>query len=246
MNCGAYDTVRTTNKRIMALFEKPFVLSIGPQRAGADMIYTYLKNRGDVCLPADAKEIFFFDRHYLRGVEFYQSNFTPTPMHKIIAEITTTSFDCPDTPARVFDICGGDVTLLCPLRHPISRSYAVYKDYLDYKIVTGDIEHAIDETPQILYASRYADHLERWFNVFGQDKIKILFAEDAMENKEAYFKKLCDSVGLTFNPAMMNDVKINPPEKDADQETLKCLQHRLRGEISKLENLLGKTITAWK
>ena len=228
-----------------ALFEKPFVLSIGPQRAGADLVYHYYQTRDDVCLPFDAREIFFFDRHYLRGVEFYKSHFTPQKQHKIIAEITTTLFDFPEAPGRIYDIFGDDVTLICPLRDPVTRSYAVYKDYKEYGIVNGPIQSAVDEAPQILYASRYADHLQHWLDVFGRGKIQFLFYEDALNDPQNYYEKLCVMTGIAYK---MPTKDITAPAEKAqnDQDILQWLSQRLNHEIEKLEDLLGGSIAAWK
>ncbi len=82
-------------------FDKNFALSIGPQRAGARWIDRYLRGRGDVCLPTHVKEIFYFDRHFERGPEFYFGHFRYLPQHKIGVEVTTTAFDHPEAPARV-------------------------------------------------------------------------------------------------------------------------------------------------
>lgn len=245
-----------------SLFEKPFALFMGPQRAGANVIYDALELREDVCLPVGVKETFFFDRHYHRGVGFYANHFPVRHQHRLIAEVTTTVFDHPDSPKRVHEIFGRDVKLICPLRNPVERSCAVYEDYCSYGIVKGSIEEAVEQAPQILFASRYADHLERWMDIFGTDSVHIMLYEDAAKDEDAYLHQLMQVLGLgdhvkvqakNLKHHIQNIVeKVTPSsffekkKKSTDKETHLWLQHRLLPEVLKLENLLGRTFPAWK
>lgn len=182
----------------MSVFSKPFTLFMGPQRSGTSWVDRYLRSRGDICLPSEVKEIFFFDRHFQRGADFYKSHFTVKPRHELIAEVTTTAFDAVEAPRRVFDLMGVDVNLICPLRHPVVRSYSLYKHYLSYGFVTGSIKEATQEAPQILMSSHYAQHLERWFECFGQKNISFLYQEDMQSNLDRYVRKLCDAMALKY------------------------------------------------
>lgn len=183
------------------LFDRPFALSMGPQRTGTSWIDRYLRERGDVCLPNDVKEIFFFDRHFQRGPDFYTSHFKPTEEHKLMMEVSTTAFDSVQAPQNVKDFFGNDVVLLCPLRHPVARSYSLYQHFRRYGMVNGDLRKAVELMPNILTSGHYADHLLRWFDVFGQDKINIVFKEDLEADHEAFLKNVCDVLGLDYIPA---------------------------------------------
>jgi len=183
------------------LFEKPFALLIGPQRSGTTWVDRYLRSRGDICLPEAVKEIFFFDRHFDRGLDYYRGHFAPKPDHKMIMEITATSFDHSDAPQRIYDSCGDNIRLVCPLRHPIIRSYSLYLHYLRYGIVTGTLQEAIEQEPQIITSSFYADHLRGWFDQFGQDKVHIIFQEDLEHNQEKFIHSLCDALGIEYQAA---------------------------------------------
>ncbi len=245
-----------------SIFGKPFALSMGPQRVGSDLLYAYLQNRPDVCLPFDVKETFFFDRHYHRGIEFYEEHFNVQGHHALVAEVTTTLFDNADAPQRVFELFGADIKFICPLRDPVERSYAVYRDYLKYGIVKGSIEEAVEQAPQILYASRYADHLENWFKVFKGDAFEVQFYEDVQEDENAYFDNIRAFLGLSVHEIMpkkgikemasfmmqkiISKGASAPTQKDSEQKAKIWLAQRLLPEVLKLENLLGRTLPAWK
>ncbi len=173
---------------------------MGPQRAGTSWLDRYLRERGDVGLPNDVKEVFFFDRHYERGQEFYAAHFEDNPAHKFLMEISTTSFDYPEAPARVLATLGKDVTLLCPLRNPVVRSYSLYLHYLRYGIVHGTLQDACEQNPQILSSSRYAEHIRRWYDFFGEDKVHVVFQEELELDQDKYIKRVCDILNIPFAP----------------------------------------------
>ncbi len=237
------------------LFDKPVALTIGPQGCGVPWIYDYMEARGDVCLPATAREIFYFDRHYQRGPEFYAEHFKPEPKHKIIMELTTTAFDNPEAPDQVFKLLGADVKLICPLRHPVERSKAVYADYARYGLVRGGIEKAVEEVPQILYASRYAERLEPWFVQFGRENIHIVFYETLESDPDAFAAEFCALAGLDFMPPRPKNIwqrftgLIKPlPEEVSllSSREEKWLGARLAQEIPLLEKHLNQPLNGWK
>jgi hypothetical protein len=176
----------------------PFVLSMGPQKAGTSWLDRYMRMRGDICLPRDVKEIFYFDRYYGRGADFYRGHFYPAASHRYMMEVSTTLFDAPEAARRVHDSVGRDVVLLCPLRHPVMRSYSLYKHYRRYGLVSGDLREACERYPQILESSDYAHHLERRFTLFGEDAVTILFQEDMESSSDAYIHRVCRILDLPY------------------------------------------------
>lgn len=244
--------------------EFTFGLSIGPQRCGTDYLRQYFKQRDDVCLPADAQEIFYFDRHFQRGSEFYFSHFHPRDTNHMLLELTTTAFDHADAPARVYSLMGENVRLICPLRHPVDRSLAVYQDYLKYGLVHGPIDQVAETMPQILFASRYSDHLKRWFEAFDPSQFTFLFYEQAQQDRSAFLSTACQGLGLDFhdisglapegrfkNPVISGLKSIgkmfSPAPKDVTQnkQIRDWLTERLDDEHEKLEALLGMEISWW-
>lgn len=176
----------------------PFALCIGPQRAGTTWIYRYLASRGDVCLPEDVKEIFYFDRNFDRGEDFYLDHFQPTEDHKIAMEVTATSFDHPEAPKRVFDMFGKDIRLVCPLRHPVVRAYSLYLHYLRYGIATGTLQEAVKQVPQILTSCHYEEHLKRWYEFFDPQNISFIYQEELEINQFEFVRHLCNGFSIPF------------------------------------------------
>lgn len=182
------------------IFPVPFALLMGPQRSGTTWVDRYLRSRGDICLPDEVKEVFFFDRNFDRGINFYKDHFNSLPSHILAMEITATSFDHPEAPKRVYDIFGKNIRLVCPLRHPVIRSYSLYLHYLRYGIVSGTLEEAVEQVPQILESSYYSQHLKRWFDIFGKENITILYQEELEKDQQGFVRHLCEGLGIHHVP----------------------------------------------
>lgn len=181
-------------------FPVPFCLFIGPQRSGTSWLYRYFVERGDICLPLEVKEIFFFDKQYHKGDEFYRSHFDVKPEHKLAMEITTTSFNNAQARQNIYEYFGKDVRLVCPLRHPVMRSYSLYRHYQRYGMVHKPLSRAIEECPEIITSSHYADHIKEWVELFGRDNIQFTFQEHLAQDQEGYIRTICDEIGLPYKP----------------------------------------------
>ncbi|MAQ71571.1 MAG: hypothetical protein CL565_05190 [Alphaproteobacteria bacterium] len=190
----------------LRIFDRPFALSMGPQRAGTSWLDRYLRTRGDICLPSEVKEVFYFDRDYNRGTAHYTAHFKPIQDYRLIMEISTTSFDHIDAPARVYDTLGPDIKLLCPLRHPVLRSYSLYLHYKRYGLVSGTLREACKQNPQILESSHYAENLERWMKYYPLNKIHFVYQEQLEADQEEYIHQVCAALDIPYIPAP-EDVK---------------------------------------
>ena len=177
------------------LFAKPFALGIGPQGCGTDKLHAYFKGHAAVVLP-DVQEIFYFDRHVQRGPLFYKEHFDNVMAADLVMELTTTAFDHPQAAERAADLLGKDTKIFCLLRDPVERSFAVYKQYLQYGIVKGDIEAAVAHAPQILHASRYVDHINHWQQYF--EDIHFLSYEQLETHYAETVKSLCAFLDIGF------------------------------------------------
>ncbi len=228
-----------------SLFSKPFVLSIGPQACGTEVLHDYFKQRTDVALPK-VQEIFYFDRHMHRGADFYKSHFKDSETVKLFMELTTTAFDHPRAPQRVEELLGENIKLICPLRDPVDRAVAVYKHYLRYSIVKGDIREACAQAPQILFASRYTDHLENWLDHFSG--IHFVSYEALSKRRSEALKALCIFLDLPFQdfkdsfkfPKIFMPLKRKQNgETDLNREDMSWLREQLSDEDTRLKSLIG-------
>lgn len=237
-----------------SLFDKDFALIIGPPRSGISELHAYFKDRGDVAVPYDVREIFYFDRHFQRGPEFYRAHFDVQERHRMVMELSTTAFDHADAPDRAYELLGGNIRLVFLLRHPVERALAVYQDLLRYGIVKGDIVEAAGQAPQILTASRYAEHYGRWAARFGQDNSRIFLYEELQARKKACLSEICAYLSLPYKaPSFFSAAGfwgqmgriLKAPAPGDTQEARVWLADRLGGEIENISNISGLSFPAW-
>ncbi len=153
-------------------------------------------------VPANVKEIFFFDRHFAQGLPFYKGHFNVLAHHRCIVEVSTTAFDHPQSPARVFETFGPNISFICPLRHPVERFYSLYLHYLRYGKISGSLQQACRQNPRILESSHYAKHIANWHQYFPATQIGYVFQEDLERDQSAFVRKTCDLLGLPYMPAV--------------------------------------------
>ena len=113
----------------------PDFLIIGAAKSGTTSLYEYLIQHPSIA-PAVGKEVYFFDKKYSKGINWYKS-FFPFKINKIFSEkfdnkkfltgeATPRYLYHPHTPKRVFDIIP-QVKLIVLLRNPIDRAYSHYQ-----------------------------------------------------------------------------------------------------------------------
>lgn len=202
------------------IFQLPFALSMGPQRAGTSWIDKYLRYRKDVCLPRDVKETFFFDRYHEKGMEYYAGLFYPNDKHQILMEVSASYFDCRQAPGRIYNSVGPVIKLICPLRDPVERSYSLYKHYLRYGVVQGSLAQAAEQNPQIIESSFYERHLRNWGQYFDLGKITYLFQEELERDPQSFAKKLCDGLGVSFSGLDEQSTKVVNQATQSPSKTL--------------------------
>ena len=129
----------------------PDFLIIGAARSGTTSLYEYLVKHPSV-MPAVGKEVYFFDKKFDKGVNWYRT-FFPTKLAKsrleskqkqkcITGEATPRYLHHPHSPKRVHDLIP-DVKLIVLLRNPIDRAYSHYQMERDHGHEELSFEEAI-------------------------------------------------------------------------------------------------------
>lgn len=193
------------NSQKSEIFKTPFVLFMGPQRAGTSWLHRYFLSRDDVCISTEVKELFFFDFNFEKGQKFYKSHFKLEDHHKISIEVSATYFHHPEAPKRVYEYFGKELKLICPLRHPVVRSYSLYNHYKRYGLVQGSLEEACKKLPEIIKTSHYSEFLKNWIDVFGQNAIHICFQEDLAKDQDLFVKTICEYLEIS-NQAVPEEI----------------------------------------
>lgn len=184
----------------------PQLLVVGPQKAGTTWLHELLAHRGDVTLPHQVKETFFFDVHYARGAEWYARQFASggasageSAAARPIVEVAPSYFHDPAVPARVAETCGR-IPVVVTLRAPVQRTWSLYVHYRRYGMTDLPFEEAIAAHPEIVDSSRYATHLRRWQVAVGAENVHVFHLERQREDRQAWVDRFTELLGLAPAP----------------------------------------------
>ncbi len=176
----------------------PTGLVLGPQKTGTSWIQNYLEWRGDVGLPRDVKETWFFDRYWERGTDWYAAYFDGS--REVRVEVAPGYFESEAAPARIAETLG-PVPAVCILREPVARTISLWRHFRRYGMTRLDFEDALTGVPELLDSGRYATHLERWFEALGRDRVRVLLHHDLLRDPQGTLESLCRHIGLPIRPA---------------------------------------------
>jgi hypothetical protein len=155
---------------------KPTFLFIGPDKTGSTWLYQILRGHPDCHVP-DLKDIYFFDRFYSRGLDWYFSLFEDAAPHSgAVGELSHDYLFSAVAAERIAKDLP-DVKLLTCLRDPVERTFSHYLYMIRSGRTKDTFETALDRFPELIENSLYAKHLRPYLELFPRDQIKVLFFE---------------------------------------------------------------------
>jgi sulfotransferase family protein len=192
----------------------PTFLGIGVPRGGTTWLHTWLASHPDVCMPTNRKEIRFFDRHYERGLDWYEEFFCPSDQaekYRAIGEISPQYLYCQECPER---ICATlpDAKLALMLRHPVDRAYSNYGFTVQRSRYRGSFEDFIASRPSALERGFYSRYVKQYLEYFDKTRIFALLFEETFSGSEAPRTRLADFLGIAADkfPSDGFRKKVNP------------------------------------
>jgi len=159
---------------------------VGPQRTATTWLYERLLPH--VVLPKGVKETMFFDRHFGKGLAWYESHFRHGRSDQPVGEIAPTYFHSAEARehiARTIPHC----KIVCTLRDPVSRLYSLYRFMRQYGFTRASFERALEDFPFMMGSSRYAHHVSEWQRLFP--RTTVVLYEDLREDPQGYLGAVC-------------------------------------------------------
>ena len=163
---------------------EPTFIGIGPQKAGTTWLDAVLRRHGDICLPPDRKEVFFFDKYYNRGREWYESLFTGCDNCNAIGEITPTYFAKPHVMQRIAEDYP-DIQLIIILRHPVDRLISHYGMFVENGSQAQDVMQGVEMHEALYRNSNYLAYLPELFKFFDRSQVHIMIYEELFADDQA-------------------------------------------------------------
>lgn len=173
----------------------PNFIYIGPDKAGSSWLHEVLIRHPQIFMP-EAKDLYFFDRYYSRGLEWYARHFAPAgPQHRVVGEVCQDYLFHPDAPARIRESIGPLRTMVT-LRDPVERAFSSYLYMLKQGERPGEFLEALDTRPELLEHGRYATHLHRFIAEFGRDTVHVAVFDDLVEDPQVFVDRLLQFLGV--------------------------------------------------
>lgn len=179
----------------------PTFLGIGVPRGGTTWLHTWLASHPDVCMPVNRKEIRFFDRHYERGLDWYEEFFCPPDQaenYRAIGEISPQYLYCPECPERIHATVP-DAKLVLMLRHPVDRAYSNYGFTVQRSRYRGSFQDFIASRSNALEWGYYSRYVKQYLEHFDRTRIFALLFEDAFSGSDEPRRRFADFLGIAVD-----------------------------------------------
>jgi len=235
----------------------------GAQKSGTTSLHYFFKKHRQIALP-DRQELHFFDDEeiFSRPVNYQllHRHFRPAARTTTAGEVTPSYLYWKPAMERIWNY-NPQIKLIILLRNPIERAFAHwnmqrFKDreslaFLDaLKEEPRRIAEPLTiESRRFAYVDRgfYSEQLERVFQFFSQEQVRIVKFEDFRDRKQATLNGIFEFLGVKpLRGVRDKDRNVVPYERAMTPEERKYLSAVFSSEIAKLEQMLGWDCSDWK
>jgi hypothetical protein len=169
----------------MTMSRLPNFIYIGTNKAGSTWLYDVLARHPDVYM-APGKGLYFFSKHYERGLDWYRTHFEEVGDERIVGEVSHSYMYSDDVWKRIAEM-DPEIRLMVCLREPVDRAFADYLDGVKNGLIHGDFETELEREPPFLQRSHYSRYLAPYVEQFGLDSIHVaLFDELSADHRDSW------------------------------------------------------------
>lgn len=180
---------------------RPDFLFIGPDKSGSSWLYHILSHHPDCFIPK-AKDIYFFDRYYSKGLPWYLQHFDDAPASaRAVGELSHDYLFSSLAAERIRETLPG-VRLLACLRNPVDRSISQFQYMRRSGEVGADFWAAVARYPKIVDNSRYLENIRTYLDLFGRSQMHVLIFDDLVRDAEAFGRDVLRRLGLREDVAL--------------------------------------------
>ncbi|QZY30224.1 sulfotransferase family protein [Nocardioides coralli] len=250
----------------------PTFVIAGAQKCGTTSLSEALRKHREIHI-SRPKELHFFDRRYRRGLEWYESQFTPRPHHRQVGEATPAYMYDPVARERLGATLP-EARILVILRNPVDRAYSHYW----HKRRLGDetletFEEAIEAEPErrardqvkkrigFAYVDRghYASQVEALFANHGRERVHVLLLDDVSRDQVGTMRAVLEFLGVDPQPAEHLEFPRSNKYRVVDEsgaqaaaaytpmspETRARLTEHYTESNERLAELIGRDLSSW-
>jgi len=146
---------------------------------------------------ASAKDIYYFDRYYARGMTWYESHFNGAERYKAIGEFSHDYLFSEAARERIkADL--PEVKLISLLRNPVERAFSEFLFIRKHRLVEKSVtfREAVIKFPSIIEGGMYGMYLGRYLRKFGTDAMFIGDFIDISTRPVQLLEQLCNFLNV--------------------------------------------------
>lgn len=182
---------------------------LGPSKTASTWIFEALRGHPELFIP-DSKDIYFFDKFYDRGTDWYAGFFKDAPPGNLRGELSHDYFSSPEAIRRLHEY-NPQAKLICCLRNPFERAYSSYLHLGRVGMFAGSFEEALQHFPFLADEGRYFTHLQHILSLFEREAVLVLDFDQLGADPQHFARTIFRFLGVdaAFLPAMLHE-KVNP------------------------------------
>lgn len=174
---------------------RPNFLYIGPDKSGSTWLHNLLLNHPR-CFVPQFKDIYFFDRYYHKGWEWYESHFKSALSDSLaIGELSHDYLFSTEAADRIaHDL--PNIKLLTILRDPVERAFSHYLYLVSSGYTKLPFEEALEEIPRIFTNGLYGQHLLLYYDHFESNQMSVFDFQKLHQTPEILAHEILTALGL--------------------------------------------------
>lgn len=172
----------------------PNFLYVGPDKAGSSWLHEMLLKHPDTYL-TPAKDLYFFDRYYDRGLAWYAAQFRDARDETVVGEVCQDYLFHPEAAGRIHATLGPVKVMVC-LRDPVERAWSSYLYMRKHGIGPETFGEALRSRPELLEHGRYATGLERFLDRWPREQIHVALFDDLVADPQAFMDAVTAFLGV--------------------------------------------------
>lgn len=191
----------------------PNFLYVGPDKAGSSWLHETLIKHPDAYL-TPSKDLYYFDRYYDRGTEWYAAQFKDARDQSVVGEVCQDYLFHPEAAQRIHDTLG-DVKVMVSLRDPVDRAWSSYLYMRKHGIGPDTFAEALRSRPELLEHGRYATGLDRFLELYPRDHVHVALFDDLEADPQGFLDGVTDFLGIERQPLDPKELEARLPAASA-------------------------------
>ena len=181
----------------------PNFIYLGPEKSGTSWLHGTLSRHPQVYL-TPAKDLFFFNRFYDRGLDWYREQFAAADSQPVVGEIAHRYLTDPTALERMRrDL--GEIKLMTTVRDPVDRAWSGYLYYRKHGVHSGSFREALADKEQLLNSGRYATAIGRVLQHFPKDALHVAVFDDLELDSQRFLDGVTGFLGVDAMPLSSED-----------------------------------------